>query len=140
VGAKVTTRRDDAVGMTGVILTPLIGRLVQHLYQARLAARGVVAMNDTLVRRSVERAGSLADDSLRLIEVALCNQPPSLFDICPGSRTGDLIVCRFPPGTANSLDRRSQIGQLVLLLSYHTTPPSALARWESVAFTSRRIL
>jgi hypothetical protein len=103
------------------ILTALVGCPVQHLYQARLAARGVVAMDDTLIRRSVERACSLADNALGLIEVALCNQPPSLLNIRPGSRTGDLIVCRFPPGTANSLDRRSQIGQLVLLLSYHTT-------------------
>jgi len=92
-----------------------LGRFVQHLHQARLATRGVVAMNDTLVRRSVERACSLTDDALGLIEVALCNQPPSLFDIRPGCGTGDLIVCRFPPGTANSLDRRFQIGQLVLL-------------------------
>jgi hypothetical protein len=91
----------------------LVGLLVQHPHEARLAAGGVVLVDDAFLGCLVQGADSLTHGGLGLFGPALLgDEPAGFFDVGPGRRAEDAIALSLLLRAPDPFQSRFGIGQL----------------------------
>lgn len=92
--------------LTGTCLAascPGVDQIVEFLAQTRLAACSVVRVNDTLVRRLVQRADRITDGQSGIVSITLLDQLLGATNSRPGGRDIDTVSLASSFGNVDSL-------------------------------------